>query len=164
MSSSKVVVFRCGQEEYAVPVDHVVSIEKMEHVNPIPHLPSYVTGLMRMRGELLPILDFEQILYKGQAIGEQVRVVVLQVDDFLFGLLVVEAKEILDIPTEHLQQMGLVNYAKTQYFTAVANLDNRMITVVSPSVLVNSLEGIKELKAYMQKVKKDEQEVEASNI
>ncbi|MGE7933643.1 chemotaxis protein CheW [Viridibacillus arvi] len=161
MSSSKVVVFRCGQEEYAVPIDHVVSIEKMEHVNPIPHLPSYVTGLMRMRGELMPILDFEQILYRGQAAGDQVRIVVLQTGDFLFGLLVVEAKEILDIPAEHLQQIGLVNYSKTKYFTAVANLEERMITIVSPSVLVDSLEGIKEIKAYMQKLKEDERAAKA---
>ena len=34
------------------------------------------------------------------------------------GLLVKDAKEILDISTDDLKQIGLVNYSKTQYFTA----------------------------------------------
>ncbi len=77
----------------------VVSIERLEQVNPIPHLPDYMLGLMRIRGELVPILDFEQILYGKTAKGyEDARVVVVQTGSLYIGLLVLDAKEILDIP------------------------------------------------------------------
>ena len=36
MGFEKAVVFACGSEDYAVPVDQVVSIEKLERVTPIP--------------------------------------------------------------------------------------------------------------------------------
>ena len=156
MSNVKVVVFRCGQEEYAIPVENIVSIEKVERVNRIPHLPDYVLGLTRMRNELLPILDFEQILYHHTGNSPEAKIIVVQADDFIFGLLVLEAKEILDIQGELLKQVGLVNYAKTQYFSSVANLDDRMITLVSPEVLVNTLDGIKEIKAYMKSLTEEE--------
>lgn len=52
MGFEKAVVFLCGTEEYAVPVDQVVSIEKLERVTPIPHLPNYLLGFTRLRGEL----------------------------------------------------------------------------------------------------------------
>ncbi|HWI47470.1 MAG TPA: chemotaxis protein CheW, partial [Rummeliibacillus sp.] len=106
--------------------------------------------------ELLPILDFEQILYRQPANSTEAKLIVLQSDDFIFGLLVSEAKEILDIEEEQLKQVGLVNYAKTQYFSAVANLEQRMITLVSPDVLVNTLDGIKEIKAYMKSLTEEE--------
>ena len=67
MSELKAVVVQCGNEEYAIPVESVVSIERLEQVNPIPHLPDYMLGLMRIRGELVPIMDFEQILYGRSA-------------------------------------------------------------------------------------------------
>ena len=56
-------------------------------------------GLMRIRGELVPILDFEQILY-GKSAKEQAnaRVVVVQTENLIHRLLVLDAKEILDIP------------------------------------------------------------------
>lgn len=155
-SNIKVVVFRCGQEEYAIPVEKVVSIEKNERVNRIPHLPDYVLGLTRIRGELLPILDFEQILYHQSANSSESKMIVVQSDDFIFGLLVLEAKEILDIEQEQLKQVGLVNYSKTQYFSSVANLEHRMITIVSPDVLVNTLDGIKEIKEYMKSLTEED--------
>ncbi|MHC8522468.1 hypothetical protein ACPJHQ_16080 [Rossellomorea sp. H39__3] len=33
---TKVIVFHAGKEEYALPVDTIVSIEKSEGINPIP--------------------------------------------------------------------------------------------------------------------------------
>jgi len=154
MSSEKVVVFQCGNEDYAVGVEHVVSIEKLEHINPIPQMPEYVIGLMKIRGELTPILDFEQILYNRSGLtNENARIVTVLTKDLSYGMLVKEAKEILDIPNESLKQMGLLNYSKTQYFTSIANLDDRMVTIVDPTVLVKSLDGIKEIQAYLEEEK-----------
>ena len=157
LSSEKVVVFQCGNEDYAVSIEHVVSIEKLEHVNPIPHLPDYLIGLMKIRGELVPIIDFEQILYNRSGVDlELARVVTMHTKDITVGLLVKEAKEILDIDHENLKQIGLVNYTKTRYFTAVANLENRMITIIDASILVSSLEGFNDIQSYVEEVKQEE--------
>ncbi|MER2169398.1 MAG: chemotaxis protein CheW [Psychrobacillus psychrodurans] len=151
MSSQKVVVFQSGNEEYAVSIDHVVSIEKLEKVNPIPHLPPYLIGLMKIRGELVPIIDFEQILYKQSGLmNANARVVTMLTEEMSVGILVKEAKEILDIPSESLKQMGIMNYSKTNYFTNIANLEDRMITIVDPSILVRSLEGIQDILSYLE--------------
>lgn len=157
MSNEKVVVFQCGNEEYAVSIQHVVSIEKLEHINPIPHLPDYLIGLMKIRGELVPVIDFEQILYNRSGVNEEsARVVTMHTEDLTVGLLVKEAKEILDIDQENLKQIGLVNYTRTRYFTAVANLENRVITIVDASILVSSLEGFNDIQTYVKEAKKEE--------
>ena len=92
----KSVVFTCGKEEYAVPVGQVVSIEKVEQITPIPHLPNYLLGYTRIRGELVPVIDFQVILYGQRTEGEQSRIVVMNTDVINFGLVVADAKEILD--------------------------------------------------------------------
>ncbi|MCM3357129.1 MULTISPECIES: chemotaxis protein CheW [unclassified Psychrobacillus] len=151
MSSQKVVVFQSGNEEYAVSIDHVVSIEKLEKVNPIPHLPTYLIGLMKIRGELVPIIDFEQILYNQSGLmNANARVVTMHTEEMSVGILVKEAKEILDIPSESLKQLGIMNYSKTKYFTNIANLEDRMITIIDPSILVRSLEGIQDIQSYLE--------------
>ncbi|WHT47442.1 chemotaxis protein CheW [Sporosarcina thermotolerans] len=58
MGNLKAVIVQCGQEEYALPVDIVISVEKLQQVNPIPHLPEYMLGLMKIRGELVPFWIF----------------------------------------------------------------------------------------------------------
>ena len=128
----------------------VVSIEKMEKINPIPHLPEYMLGLMKIRGELVPILDFEKILYgKSAANMQEVRIVVVQTEDLYVGLVVLDAKEIMEIPESSLTTSGLMAYSRTPYFTSVANLDERMITIVDPVILSKTLAGMDEIGDYV---------------
>ena len=156
MGFEKSVVFACGNEEYAVPVEQVVSIEKLDRINPIPHLPNYCLGFTRIRGELIPVIDFGSVLYNKSSTGDLARIIVLNTDIVNYGLVVSDAREIIDIEPGLLKQMGLVNYQRTQYFTAVANLENRMITCVEPKILVNSLDGIREIINYLHKMTEDE--------
>lgn len=152
----KSVVFTCGTEEYAVPVEQVVSIEKLDRITPIPHLPEYLLGFTRIRGELVPVIDFQKILYGTSTVGDLSRIIVLHTDVVNFGLVVADAKEIIDIDPALLKQVGLVNYSRTKYFTAVANLESRMITCVNPSILVESLDGVREIINYMSTMEQSE--------
>lgn len=158
MNFEKAVVFACGNEEYAVPIEQVVSIEKLERVTPIPHLPSYLLGFTRNRGELIPVIDLQKILYNRSTSGDIARVIILNTELVNYGLYVSDAREILNIEPELIKQMGLVNYEKTKYFTAVANLENRMISCIDPNILVNSLEGIREIIQYLHKMLENETE------
>ncbi|WP_391559397.1 chemotaxis protein CheW [Robertmurraya sp.] len=150
LTTTKVVVFQVGTEEYCIPIEHVISIEKVEGITPIPHLPVYVKGIVKVRGELLPVLDFEEILYhRTIQYNDQTRMIVVKTDELTIGVLVNDAKEIIDIEKENLKQLGLVAFNKTSYFSSIANLDSRLITMIDPSKLVQSLEGINEIQQYM---------------
>lgn len=148
------VIVRTGNEEYALPVESVVSIEKLEFITPIPHLPKYLLGLMKSRGELVPILDFSEILYHRPTEKDaETHVVVLMTEQLEIGLLVLDAKEILELPEDKLTSTALKAYSKTPYFTTVANLENRVITVIDPEKLASSLSGMEEISAYMKEQK-----------
>ncbi|MBP2240789.1 purine-binding chemotaxis protein CheW [Cytobacillus eiseniae] len=151
---NKVVVFQVGNEEYAIPIQFVMSIEKVEGITPIPHLPSYVNGITKVRDELIPVIDFEKILYnRSYEMSEATKMIVLQTEMLSIGVIVSEAKEIIDIPSDKLKQLGLIAYQKTTYFTGVANLDSRVITMIDPSILVQSLDGIREIQEFMKSQK-----------
>ncbi|MBU8879292.1 chemotaxis protein CheW [Bacillus sp. FJAT-29790] len=152
--TNKVVVFQVGQEEYAIQIQFVISIEKVDGITPIPHLPNYVNGITKVRGELIPVVDFGKILY-NQSIGanELTKMLVLQTDALSIGVIVADAKEIIDIPADKLKQVGLIGYQKTTYFSGIANLDSRVVTMIDPSILVNSLDGIREIQEFMKSQK-----------
>ncbi len=151
---NKVVVFQVGNEEYAIPIQFVMSIEKVEGITPIPHLPNYVNGIAKVRNELIPVIDFEQILYhRPTNVEESTKMIVLQTSDLHLAIVVKEAKEIIDIPSEYIKQLGLIAYKKTTYFSGVANLNSRVITIIAPSKLIQSLDGIREIQEFMKSQK-----------
>jgi purine-binding chemotaxis protein CheW len=151
---TKVVVFHAGREEYALPIENVVSIEKLDNINPIPHLPPYVLGLVKVRNELIPVMDMSSILYNNPLNNEKgLFLLVVHTETLEVGLVVKEAKEILEVTDASITDVGLLAYSKTKYFNGVINLENRMITKIDPEVLVGSLEGIKEIRDYVQEQK-----------
>ena len=154
--STKTVVFQAGNEEYAFQILFVVSIEKMEGMTAIPHMPDYVTGITKVRGDLVPVIDLEKVLYNRDIqADDKTRLIVLETSDISLGVLVRDAKEILEIPQENLKQPGLIAYPNTKFITGIANFEKRMIMVIDPETLIQSLEGIKEIKDYMKNQKQE---------
>lgn len=143
--SNKAVVFRVGSEEYAISISNIISIEKMEGATPIPQMPQYVKGIVKVRGELIPVVDLQNILYnRNLDMNEGTRLIVLNKNGLSLGVLVQEAKEIIDIPADRLKEIGFIAFQKTNFITGVANLDQRLIAVIDPAALLQSLEGIQE--------------------
>lgn len=148
--SGKAVIVNAGREDYGIPIHYVISIEKPEAITPIPHLPSYMKGIVKARGQLIPVLGFSDILYGQECqMDAESRLIVLKTEELSYGLFVQEAKEITEIPAESLNQVGIAAYEKTKYFSAVASLEDRLITMLDPDCLAGTLEGIKEIKDYM---------------
>ncbi|MCQ6278007.1 chemotaxis protein CheW [Bacillus sp. EB600] len=148
---SKVVVVRTGNEEYAIPLQSVVSIEKIEGITPIPKMPDYVTGMIEKRQNVIPVIDLEYIFYhRFIKPDEHTRLVVVKSGEHIIGILVNEAKEIIEIPSESVKQIGLLASPATAYILGVVSLNDCLVTIINSEVLIGSLEGINVLLAEME--------------
>jgi purine-binding chemotaxis protein CheW len=151
MKLNKVVVCQIANEQYGIPVENVISIEKMSAPTVIPQMPDYMIGVVRIRGELVPVLDTMKILYNRPfQENEKTRMIVVITDDISVALIVDDAKEIIDIPSDSIKQVNMLAYHQTPYFIGVASLPERLITLVEPNQLFESLEGVKAIKEHIQ--------------
>jgi purine-binding chemotaxis protein CheW len=150
MEINKAVVFQVKNEQYAVPVENVISIEKMSSPTLIPQMPGYMLGVVNIRGELVPVLDTMKILYGcSYTETEKTRMIVVTTEDLSVALIVDDAKEIIDIPKDAIKQINLLAYRQTPYFIGVASLPERLITLIDPSKLFESLDGVNEIKEHI---------------
>ncbi|PMC39520.1 chemotaxis protein CheW [Bacillus sp. UMB0899] len=150
MDVSKIVVFRTSDEEYGIPIEHVISIEKLEDINVIPNMPVYMKGVVKVRGELIPVLDTNQIFYhQNITIDNNVKLIVIQSDDISAALIVNEAKEIIDIEENQLKTIPIGAFQSTKYFSGVASIEWRLITLINPTYLIESLENFAIVKEEM---------------
>lgn len=106
-------------------------------------MPDYVTGMLEIRQQVIPVIDLEYIFYhRFIQLDEDTRIVTVQLEQFMVGILVNEAKEIMEISSEKIKQIGFINNPATAYLIGVANLNGSLVTVINPEVLIGSLEGI----------------------
>jgi purine-binding chemotaxis protein CheW len=96
------VVFKLGQQQFALPVAQVSSVVPRPALIPLPGAPADLIGLLRLHGELCPVIDIRARLGLPAAVphlGE--RIVVMRTKTFGVGLLVeriigVVAVQVLD--------------------------------------------------------------------
>ncbi|MEH7383081.1 chemotaxis protein CheW [Bacillus sp. JJ1533] len=149
MEDQKVVVFSAGNEEFGVPVLNVISIERVQQLNAIPQMPNYMLGVLTIREELVPIVDTGMILF-NKSIGptDKTKIIVAKTDTLSVGLLVDDAKEILDIPQNQMKPLNLT-YQLSPYITGVATLEKRLVTLLDPHKLFNGLEGFERIEEHI---------------
>ncbi len=151
VKQNKFVIFACEGEEYGIPVEQVISIEKLESIQPVPNMPEYVLGIVDIRGELIPVIDIRTVFYdRKEKNDDQSRLIVVKTDQLSIALFVKDVKELLDVASEQIKQPGLKAYQKTAYFSGVISLDERLILMVDAQQLAMSLEGIQEIARYLE--------------
>lgn len=83
------LTFKIDQVNYGIDINLVTEIIGMQQVTPIPELPSYVKGIMNLRGKIIPLIDVRSRLYdKERAYDDRTCVIVITWDEEEIGLIV----------------------------------------------------------------------------
>ena len=85
----EILSFRLGGEEYAVMVESVREVLKRRELTMVPNTPDYITGVISLRGTMLPVIDL--CIRLGITPGvrdEKSRFVVVSPDEEDVGLIV----------------------------------------------------------------------------
>lgn len=129
----KVLVYRMGNQEFCIDIMRVREIRGWSQATPLPHAPSYVLGVVNLRGTVLPIIDFARLLgFAPLEPTSRSAIIVIEYAGVLFGLLVDGVSEVLDLNENLIQTTPPIAADTSKMFVAgVAAIDQRMISVVS---------------------------------
>lgn len=128
----ELVAFRIGEQEYCVDIMAVREIRGWTPATMLPHAPSFVTGVINLRGTVLPIVDLAARLGLGRAEPTARHVtIVVQIADQVVGLLVDAVSDILTVQTTEIGPCPDVNSDTTRQFVkGVFAIENRMISLI----------------------------------
>jgi purine-binding chemotaxis protein CheW len=91
--------FRIGGEDYAVDIMRVREIIHPLPITPVPRAPASVEGVVRLRGEVIPVLDVRKRLgLAASAPTRRTRFLMVNVARRRIGLVVDEVCEVVRIP------------------------------------------------------------------
>lgn len=96
--------FAVGASEYALDVAQVKEIVRLQQVTPLPKAPALIEGVIDLRGSVIPVLDLGRVL-RGTPVetGPQARIVVLEVDGLVLGLIVEAAIDVMSLDATRLE-------------------------------------------------------------
>jgi purine-binding chemotaxis protein CheW len=128
----QVVGFRIGSETFGVRISSVREIVRVPEITSVPNAPEHIEGVINLRGKIIPVMDLRKRF--GQAAvqpDKKNRILVVDLDGKLVGLIVHAASEVLKIPPSEIETPGSVlQEGDASFVTGVGKLNGRLIILI----------------------------------
>lgn len=131
----QVVIFRIGDEQFAVETSKVQSINDIMEITKVPKAPKYIKGLINLRGNIISLLDINLLLDIEKNDAEQNNIIILEVDDEQVGMTVDEVDEVLEIEENIIEKIETER--KKSYIKGVLNFKDRIVTLIDINKLIS---------------------------
>jgi len=140
----QVVVFLLGKEEFGVPIESVQEIVRVpEDLTRVPHSPTFVEGVVNLRGSVLPVIDLRLRLGLEEVErSDRQRIMVFLLNGLRTGFIVDHVVEVLRIAKSAIEPAPQLSIDQGQMLSRMANLEkqNRMVQLVEPAHLIEAEE------------------------
>ena len=137
------VVFELGSASYGLPIGAVSEIVRVpETVTRLPRAPSFVEGVINLRGTVVPVIDQRRRfdLVPGVRNASQ-RILVLETAGGKTGILVDAVSRILRLPADAVRPAPDLAHHHAAAVTRVATLtDGRLLLIADPTALLDLTE------------------------
>lgn len=139
----ELIAFRIGDQEFCVNIMSVREIRGWTPATTMPHSPSYMIGVINLRGAVLPIVDLSARLGMKPAEPTQRHVIIVaQVRRKTVGLLVDAVSDILTVTDDNIQPTPEISSdLERQFARGILAIDSRMICLVELEALFPETES-----------------------
>ena len=134
-----------GAEEFAIPVSSVREIMGIQDITPIPQTPTYVRGVINLRGRVIPVIDMRRKCGLSDiAYGPHACIIVVQVQtgssEAPMGVVVDGVSEVVNICSNDVEEMPDFGTEKKAYLLGVAKLKGSVKILLDINQLLNNSE------------------------
>ena len=138
----QVVGFRIGNETYGVRIGSVREIVRVPEITIVPNAPEAIEGVINLRGKIIPVMDLRKRFGNvGIQPDKKNRILVVELESRLLGLIVSSASEVLKIPPSEIEPPGTVfAEGESSYVTGVGKLKGRLIILLDIARLLRQPE------------------------
>ena len=124
--------FSVGRETFGVPIELVHQIVGVPDITAVPESPDCVEGVINLRGKIVSIVDLRKRFGEKDIRNlKKNRILVVDVEGRMVGLIVDSASEVLKIPRSEIEQPpNVFDEGGLNYVTGVGKLNGRLIILV----------------------------------
>ena len=140
----QIVVFRLGNQEFALEIGLVKEIIRLVEITPLPRVPEAVAGMINVRGKIIPVVDLHKHLQLQRiSAGAAARIVLVDAGAALVGLWVDEAVDVLRVDPDELKSAtDIMTGDNLVSIKGVFNLNERLISLLNIVDVLNITAGL----------------------
>lgn len=149
----KPVVFKVSDFYYGVDINLVQAIEEKASVVPVPNSVEFITGIINLRGEIIPVLSLNK-KFGVENPKPASNMIIVNVKDTNVALEVDSVVEIRDLTATDIVKMPiLVTNKDNSFMDRVARIKDQLVVLLDTYKLFSEdeLSGLKKMKEDLNK-------------
>lgn len=140
----QLVSFRLGKETFAVNVSQVREIGKVQDITRVPKMPSYVEGVLNLRGQITTVIDLKKrlnIASEGsEGYSAASRIIIAEIGDTQIGIVVDAVEDVMRVPRASISPppKNLTIGSEKGILTGICKLPNRLVMLLDLTMIMGS--------------------------
>jgi len=138
--TSEYLTFRLGQEEYGIDILKVQEIRGYESPTRIANAPSFIKGVVNLRGTIVPIVDMRlKFNCKSANYDAFTVVIVLNLQHRIVGIVVDSVSDVMSLTVDQIRSApDIESIIDSDSVIGLGALDNRMLILIDIEKLMSS--------------------------
>ncbi|MDD6970265.1 MAG: chemotaxis protein CheW [Treponema sp.] len=142
----QLVTFRLGEELYGVNIMDVKEIVRLQNVRVIPNAPYYVEGIIKLRSEIIPIIDLHkrfniQSTAKPEDIEMEGGFIILDIEGSKIGIIIDKVERVVTIKEEDVKEPPqMLSGIGNEYIEGVVREEHGYLIMLNTRKLFNASE------------------------
>ncbi|RMF17766.1 MAG: hypothetical protein D6761_03715 [Candidatus Dadabacteria bacterium] len=127
----EVLRFRLAHELFCLELDRISEIIKPRQITPVPRTPDWLLGIVSLRGTMIPVVDTATRLKVRSAPVSTRRIIIIEHENELCGLLVDEVQNVEIISPDAIEPLptALADRAG-QFLEGLMRLEDHLIALI----------------------------------
>lgn len=134
----QLVGFHVGGEEFGINILRVQEIIRAQQLTRVPNSPECMEGVMNLRGKIIPVIALRKRFGLEDAPPDkQNRIVVVEIQGTVLGLIVDAVSEVLRIPADTVEPPPRLGLVEREYVAGVGKLGDRLLILLDADRLMS---------------------------
>lgn len=135
VEGGKFLTFFLGKEEYAIEILKVQEIIGLMSITPVPNMPSFIRGVLNLRGKIIPVMDLRSRFGLPQVEDTtETCIVVVQDGQYRMGTVVDKVSEVADIDGANIEDVpSFGNTASSEYLSGIGKHEDTVKLILDVS-------------------------------
>jgi purine-binding chemotaxis protein CheW len=126
---AQVIAFRLGGELHACDIQVVEEVVTKRRIHRLPDMPPRLLGMLRLRGELVPVLDVAPLLDLSLQ-AEQPAILIVGAGDARLGVAVDAAQDVMALTPAEYRPAPLTGGERDQFVVGVARVGGKLVSLI----------------------------------
>ncbi|MEG0293560.1 chemotaxis protein CheW [Enterococcus sp.] len=128
----QMILFKMNEQSYLISADTVEEIIDTIHITKVPLAPSWVEGLINLRGTILTVVNLAELIELEKPADPR-NIFIMKNGEEKKGLLIEEVVEVIDVQPADLQ---LKEDSEFDYYSGIVSFSDKVANVIDVNHLI----------------------------